>query len=240
MKSILLFFTAILINTSSAWAFRFTPMVAEVSPHGEHTSQVFIVENNSKEKIAIQFKITGRSYELEGKEVRNPSSDFMIYPEQMALEANDKRNLRITYIGPKNIQVEKPYRLIATQLPVEFQKTQKKSKLNFLLEYVAALYVTPNGVFPLIKVLSAHVVNSRKIELEIENQGSRHQLLNSAELELTTQPKQEIEVLKKSLEEFRSENLLPQEKRKIQVELSQALKKDTEITAKITFPESNP
>ncbi|HPI40519.1 MAG TPA: fimbria/pilus periplasmic chaperone [Pseudobdellovibrionaceae bacterium] len=240
MNFFLLLLLSLLINTvfqiPKALAFRFTPMVAEVSPQGEGTSQVFVVENNSKEKVALQFKATTRSYEVDGKETRSITTDFVIYPEQIALEPNDKRNVRVTYVGAPNIQIEKPYRLIATQLPVEFKKSQKISKLNFLLEYVAALYVNPTNTSPQIKVLSTKTSGDHTVLLEVENQGTQHQLLTDAKLSLILKT-QTLDLNKKSFEEFRNENLLPKEKRILKVETTQALQAGQEIISQLTFPD---
>jgi fimbrial chaperone protein len=208
MKKFMLI-SSLLAFSSLSWAFRLDPMVTEFSPSGPEQSKVFRIENNGQERIAVQLKMTTRKIDSRGQESREAVSDFSIYPEQMSLGPNDARNVRVTYQGAKEIEVEKAYRLIAAQLPVEFKSAaQKKSQLNFLFEYVASIYVRPEGTQAKLEIQKVEPLNENKIHLILENKGSAHRLLKGVTVAVTTEAGKNISLQPQSDQAWESENLL--------------------------------
>lgn len=173
LQTILLFVS---LSPFNAMAFKLVPMVAQLTPNGSGKSQVFQITNNGQSRIAIQMKVTTRKQDLQGNEIRESSDDFLIYPEQISLAPNDSRNVRLTYKGKEDIKSEQAYRLIAKQLPVEFETSSQQSQLKFLFEYVASVYITPMDTSPKLEVTMQKMEN-QKIVLRIKNTGSSHQLL---------------------------------------------------------------
>ena len=115
---------------SSAWAFRLTPMAAHFAPEGPKATQVFTLENNGSEKVPVQIEATTREVAADGTETRNKTNDFVIYPEQVVLLPNEKRNVRVTWSGKAKMPAEQAFRLIASQLPLEFHDQNSKAQKN--------------------------------------------------------------------------------------------------------------
>ena len=64
----------------------------------------------------------------------------------MIIPPKEKRAVRVSYSGPGNLTKEKAYRVIAEQLPVKVDdKTKRRSGIQMLMKYLAALYVTPDN-----------------------------------------------------------------------------------------------
>ncbi|MBX3041274.1 MAG: molecular chaperone [Bdellovibrionaceae bacterium] len=175
---------------TAAMAFQLAPMVIHFSPSGKGATQVVTVENTGAEKVPLRLEAFSRSAGKGGEEIRHKSSDFSIFPEQLVLLPNEKRNIRVSWIGQFEGRSEKAYRLVATQLPVQFkEKTDEKSgsgvNLSFLLQYVASVYVRPSEAAPDVKVKAFRLTGDRQLEITVKNEGTAHQLLKTKSLTLT-------------------------------------------------------
>nr|WP_295902041.1 fimbria/pilus periplasmic chaperone [uncultured Bdellovibrio sp.] len=193
-----------------SFAFRLSPMVIHFSPTGSGTTQVLTLENPGGEKTPIQIEAFTRTENEKGEEVRKKTDDFTIYPEQVVLLPNEKRNVRVTWSGEITAS-EKSYRIIASQLPVEFRDRNPKPKkpgvnLNFLLQYVASAYVTPEGAVAKIKVKEIKHLDAKKISVTVINEGAAHKVLKVKKLKLFAGEKLVSEV--ENPKEFDGLNLL--------------------------------
>lgn len=216
MHKLLFFF---LLLPSLSWAFRLDPMVVNIQVNGLQGSGTYTLENNTKEKVALQFEIRERVIDREGKETRPEAKGFLIYPEQMSLEPGEKRNVRVSWTGDTKLEKEMAYRFVASQLPIDFQGKEKaldqKVKLKFLLEYVASLYLNPPGTKPKMRVKSAKILKNN-LELLLENTGTAHQLLEHLKVTMKANGKS-TKLSEKTLQEARTENILPQTERLLKI-----------------------
>lgn len=219
MKSLL---PLLLFAPSLAMAFRLDPMVAELSPKGDGRSKVFRLENNGTDRVALKMRVTTRAADENGKESRGDTADFSVYPEQLSLAPNDARNVRVTYKGPAELKAEAAYRLIATQLPVDFKAGEKKTQVNFLFEYVASLYVKPAGVFPRLQVRATEWQDARRVKLTLENTGTAHRLLQGVRPEAVLGEGKKA-AFKNDFKAWDGENMLPGETRVFLLETKEAL-----------------
>lgn len=180
MRLLLVF---LLIFSNSSFGFQFQPFQASFSTKGEQSSRLFRLENKSDKPNAVEIKIMSREIDFNGKETRHPvDNDFVIYPSQLILEPNQIRSVRVRYIGEDSFNYEKSYRIIAEQLPVNFnEKNNKGGVVNFLVRYEGAIYVAPPSLEAKELILSKYQVISRNgnsyIELVFENKGDIHQNL---------------------------------------------------------------
>ncbi|MCO4754818.1 MAG: molecular chaperone [Bacteriovoracaceae bacterium] len=181
MKLFILF----LMFSVHAFAFRLTPIVAEFYPDKKVKARTFKVTNPTEKEITLEAKVLSRDISEDGKEIREKTSDFLVYPPQMVLGPGKTRSIRVSFSGKFNNKQEQAYRLLVAQLPVNLDADKRGSgvKLNFLFKYVASIYVVPKNANPNLKVESL----TRKgdlLELNIENKGKRHSLLRHYKLVL--------------------------------------------------------
>lgn len=229
------FVTAFLVG-ASAFAFRFSPMVVKFSPAGPGTNQVLTLDNPTGDKIAVQIEIFKRIHDGEGKETREKTSDFVVYPEQVALAPKEKRNVRVTWSGDTAPASELAYRIIATQLPIGFKEKNAKAdapkaSLNIMLQYVASAYVVPGGVKSDVKAGGFTVKGETGI-LKIANRGQAHQLVSKAKLVLKDAGGKVAAELKEP-KELEALNLLAGEERTVDIAVPKNLKAgdySTELT----------
>lgn len=198
----------LVLITLQAQAFRLEPMVVDFTPTGETATKIFRVENEGKEKIAVKIQAFTRVIDENGKETTEPTSDFKIYPEQMSLEASDSRAIRVVYVGKKTIEGELSYRIVATQLPVDFKSEVKKSGIKFLFQFVASVYVTSEKYYPKIVVESANRVDKEHVVLSLINKGQKHTLLKSVNIELLDTNGKPLKLGSDIIKNWENENIL--------------------------------
>lgn len=207
--------------SSSAWAFRLSPMVVHFTP-GKSSTQVLTLENPGSEKVPVQIEVFSRDENAQGEEVRKKTDEFNVYPEQVVLLPNEKRNVRVTWTGQIDSK-EKAYRIIASQLPVEFRDRNSQPKkesvnLNFLLQYVASAYVTPAGAVPKITVKTLKALGNGKVSVTVANEGTAHQVLRVKSLKIFGGEKLLTEIA--SPKELESVNLLTGKEKTLTVAIS--------------------
>lgn len=202
-------------------------MVITFSPNGKGKTQVLTVENTGSEKVPLQIEAFTRNVDAKGKEIRAKTEDFNIFPEQLVLLPNEKRNIRITWMNSLTDKVEKSYRIVATQLPIEFKEKNSEStaagvNLNFLLQYVASAYVRPEGANPSVKLKSYKQIDPKNIKIKIKNEGTAHQLLKTKSLDISLTDKSIVSI--KDNEAIDSLNLLAGQEAEIDIILKNPLK----------------
>lgn len=241
MKNVLFF--ALLVSSVKAFAFKLSPMVVSFAASGSKATQVLTLENNANEKVPVQVEVFTREIDSKGEEVRKPTEDFNVYPEQLVLLPNEKRNVRVTYTAGKNLSSEQAFRIVATQVPVEFKdrnaKAQtKKTSLNFLIQYVASAYVASDGVFPKVVIKDAQLVSSKKLAVTIANEGSAHKVLKAKTLRVLSGKDKLIEV--PTPVELDAVNFLAKTERTITFTLPEEVKVDkaAKITAEFDYLET--
>ena len=90
--------------------------------------------------------------------------------------------VRVKYMGPSTVTVEKAYRLIAEQVPYSQGKSDSsQSMFNFLYVYATSLYVTPSDEVKKVEISSVAAKTdsegNKVMEVTIRNRGNVHQIL---------------------------------------------------------------
>jgi fimbrial chaperone protein len=200
-----------LLFSSPVWAFRLTPMAVHFSPAGKKATQVMTLDNSGSEKVAVQMQAMTRAVSVDGVEKRTVTEDFTIYPEQVVLLPNEKRNVRVTWTGAAKFDSEKAFRIVASQLPLEFHDENSKGpknngSLKFLVQYVASVYVTPENAEAKVRVVAAKMLKPKLLEIEMNNSGTAHRLLRARKLQVFAGEKEILAM--DHVKELDSENIL--------------------------------
>jgi fimbrial chaperone protein len=153
-------------------------MSTSINFKSNENTTLFNLENDSEQSIAIQVSIATREMDNKGLEKNNVvKNDFTFYPSQLIIPPNEKRSVKVTYLGKEKPTTELAYRLIAEQLPIDLEKNKKNKKtLKVLLRYVAALYVTTDDMKSDVIVKNLNIDN-KNIALTLQNKGNKHQIL---------------------------------------------------------------
>jgi len=154
----------------------------------------------------------------------------------------EKRNVRITWSGHLKDANEMAYRIVASQLPVEFKEHNEHSKkpgvsLNFLLQYVASAYVTPDNASAKVKIKDVRVVAPKKIELTLQNAGNAHKVLYPQKITLKAGNTVVMELIHPK--ELDGVNLLAQSEKKIILPLPKEIQDKKSLSGEIELADKD-
>lgn len=229
MKKLILFI-AFLVFSLPSFAFRLTPMTAEFDAKGRGATQTFQVDNNGDKEVALEVDILTRKVDIDSKETREKTKDFMIYPLQLTVKPGDKKNLRVTYVGAET-ERELPYRLIVRQLPVNLEKKKPgdtaQSQISFLFEYVASVYVKAKGSPNTKLELQATKKEGNNVQITLKNIGNTHILFKVYNVLLSDgHEKVELDMSDKAYEAIGGLNILAGDIRRVTLPIPAKLKGD--------------
>lgn len=214
------------------YSFTFAPMSQTIELSDDRKAVQFFLENDSPLSMAVELTVRARSLDVKGIETLEPTQEVKVFPPQVIIPAGEKRAIRVSYSGDKDLKIEKNFRVIAEQLPLKVDiKTKEKAGIQMLMKYVAALYVAPSNTKPEIKVLS-HSSNGKVIKLLIENSGGRHQLLNAPILKYSIDNKKH-EISASDLKGLAGENVLAGTKREFVIESTKTIPTNVKVELKI-------
>ena len=225
--------TLLLMLSPSLHAYNVQPMVAEFRPSGPDATKIFYVENTYDDKLAVQVNVFTRAIKENGEEVREETKNFVVYPDQLVINAKEKRGVRISYVGPRDMKVQIPYRISFDQLPVDLKKKDQKdgAQLKFMFNYVTAVYVSPSGVEPKVEIESQQKVKD-KLKVNFVNKGTAHKLLSHFEIKLVSD-KSEEDITEADKKMVDGVNLLPQSNRRMEFQLSEKMKNATKVEVRL-------
>jgi fimbrial chaperone protein len=207
----LLFSLIFLFTSASSFAFRLDPMSASIELKDNQTYFNFIIENETNQPLPVQISLYERGMKENGEDDLKETEEISAFPDQLIIPPEQKRSVKVTWNGKsKDLKVEKAFRFVAEQLPLDLKKSKtEKSGIKMLLKYVAALYVTPAEAEPKVDCLL-----DEKSTLLCENKGSKHQILTFKSLSLSD-GKKKIDLSKEDLRKISGENALVGTTRKL-------------------------
>ncbi len=182
----------LLLLPGGLWGFTFSPISQDFSSEGRDSSHVFTIHNDSQtERIAVKVSLWKRTMDEEGREELSPCpGEFLIYPAQSILAPGEERSVRIKWQGGPVTGRERNYRIVAEQLPVDFQEENVREEgggIRFTFRYEGSLYVVPREAradVSLESVKTEYRDGEPYLALVFENRGSRHAILNQLEIRL--------------------------------------------------------
>jgi len=192
-------------------------MVANFTSSGDGATKIFRVENEGKDKIAVKIEAFNREIDDKGKEKLSPSKDFKIYPEQMSLNGSDSRAVRVVYLGPKDLEQESAYRIIASQLPVSFKEDKKQTGIKFLFQFVASVYVTNENYYPKVVIENTKRIDKDTLRLSVVNKGQRHVVLKNVKIDMKDNSGKTVTIGENLIKNWDGENLLSGHRRVFKV-----------------------
>jgi fimbrial chaperone protein len=213
-------------------SFKFHPMSQAIELSEKQKAVQFWLENDSDEKLGIELTIKERQMDQNGVETLPNATDITVFPPQVIIPAKEKRAVRVSYSGPGNLTTEKAYRVIAEQLPVKVDdKTKRRSGIQMLMKYLAALYVTPPDAESKIAVDDIKS-SEKKILLTISNKGNKHQIMGKPVLTIKSGDTKHV-LKEKELVGFAGENVLANSVRTFSISSNLKLGTDAKATLSI-------
>jgi fimbrial chaperone protein len=219
-----------LLANASGQAFTLIPISATLAPKGYGVATSFRVENETSNRVAFQISMTTREMDELGEETRQSASNFFtIFPPQGVIAAGQRQNVRVVWKGPQDLTNELAFRIVAEELPVNFDPESKESHIKLLVRYLGTVYIRPKGVSPKLQTLALvkaanNSAATNLYELTLANAGSAHQALKNCQLTVTNSPGQTTVIHADDLGTIEGQNLLAHHRRRFAVTLPAALR----------------
>ncbi len=179
--------------STMGWGLSLEPLIQSFDPSSASGRiRTFRVSNTTDEPIAAVVRMTTRSVDENGAETRaEAENDFVVFPSRITLQPGTDQAVRVQYTGTGGLEVERAYRIIAEQIPVDFGGGSQQSggAINMLFRYIGAVYVTPPESAQNVVLADAERRPTEDGEvgffLRFENRGTRHAILGNLTVTLT-------------------------------------------------------
>ena len=179
-------FAFLLAMMQPAAALKISPFKGMIIPGATPQTQLFRLENNSAEEAAVQVSVLTWDIAPDGSEINHDAeNDFSVFPAQLILKPHENRGVRVQWLGTGKPPLEKSYRVLAEQVPVQLKDALTNSTaVRFMLRFKAALYIAPETPVNDISVESIQSAPNGQAMATIVNKGTVHTLINKPTLHL--------------------------------------------------------
>jgi len=212
-----------------ASAFDFEPITQEFSTTGSGANHVFRVTNTTEERIAVRISVRSRTMRPDGSEELGPEvEEFVVFPRQLLLQPEERQSVRVRWSGPEEVEVERPYRIVAEQLPIDLgtDTPTQGGGIRLSYRYEGTIYVSSTAGEPDIRVTEvSRAGNGSILRIHVSNEGTRHTFLRDARLHLSDSPESgpAITLGPDQLPGLTGENVLAQSRRVFEVPMPSEL-----------------
>ena len=209
------------------WAFKInlTESILNVG-NGQYSVTAKVI-NDGDGLIAIEATPRIRSYSKDGVESFDKDAEnLVIVPSQMIIPANSEQILNIRWIGPREIPIEKAYRLVIEYVSVSedklkgISKEDKKAGVNINYKIAKSFYVVPQNAqadVVLQNYQKETVGTAELLKLSFANIGTGHIIAHGFDIKITTTSDEEKTVSFNKTQMGGSVNFLAQEVRDVVV-----------------------
>jgi fimbrial chaperone protein len=156
--------------------FAVDPVVASLSPHAPSA----LLEMGNTGAASLRFELSGFIWSQgpEGQIVLTPTDDMIFFPQLFALNAGEKRKVRIGSVAPAE-DTEKSYRLMVAQMPSLASARPAGSGVELLTHLSIPVFVEP-AVIRKEGNLTAVTATGRMISFQVVNTGNVHLVVEKA------------------------------------------------------------
>jgi fimbrial chaperone protein len=181
---------SVLASSSALQAYDLKPIILQLTPNGAGASQQMSITNTHKFPIAIEVKAFKRDQLPDGSDALTAEQDdVLISPPQMVIQPGSSQAFRVRWVGDASPSQELSYRIVTTQLPIQFKSDQgggRQSTVNLSYRYEAALYITPPNSKPDVSLGTVEATTDEKgikwLAISLKNNGNARALLSKPQI----------------------------------------------------------
>jgi fimbrial chaperone protein len=198
-------------------------------------SMLVTVFNNQTKSVAIKVNMLSWQLDENGQDIRKPTQDLLIFPEQFLLAPSSRRSIRIAYSETQAPSIEKSYRVIVQELPIDLAgSNQVQSGVTVVTSYATAFYVQPSLPLSALAFEQASV-DTKKLHFTLNNKGNAHTHLRKANIVMIQDDRRYIIDQPKDLNGIINENMLAGNKRNFSLTWPESFSQDLDFTAPMTL-----
>lgn len=246
-KFVLLLMVTYCFGCDESQAFELVPFGATLNPQTDRVKD-FTVKTDSPEPVAVEISVQSRGMNEAGEDIlsEDGEEDFLIFPTQFVITRGQPQTVRVQWLGSDKDDptLERAYRLIAEQVPVDLETSQKKrgGNIRIVLKYVSSLYVTPTDAASDLKIKSIgnDPKDPKNLLLTVENSGKKHTIVpknDTLKVTVTTSTGETTILGHEDLVGFAGENILAGVTRKFSIAKPGKLTAATPTSATIAYKE---
>lgn len=214
------------------YSFNFSPMTQTIDLESGQKTATYQIENTTDQTIPVTIKAVRRIQKIDGKEELPSTSDLKVFPPQLIIPKGEKKTIRVDWKGDPKFNIEKSYRIIAEQVPLDLEKKKQSDKggIKMLLKYMNALYVDPGKTKSSLKVDSYKI--KKKLYIILSNLGTKHQYLKNLKIKFS-KGKSTYSINKEELKLLDGQNILAKTKRSFEFKAPKGLTEGLKVS--LTF-----
>lgn len=214
------------------YSFNFSPMTQTIKLDSGNSATTYQIENNTNQTIPVTIKAVERIQKIDGKESLPPTNQISVFPPQLIIPSGEKKTIRVDWKGKKKFKVEKSFRIIAEQVPLDLENKKQSNSggIKMLLKYMNALYVNPGNTESKLRIQDYKIKD--KLEVIISNDGSKHQYLKGVKITFKDGDKK-IQVAASELKVLDGQNILAKTQRLFSFKRPKGIKAN--LKASISF-----
>ncbi len=177
------------IISFNLFALRLTPMAGYMTPSGNQSVFNFTAINSTNSPEALKVRIEYRNPEDQMKYGKTASELFQVYPKKAILFPKKsgktfKRDIKLVWVGGEVKDIERSFRLIVEQVPLNFSKKKLNGgKMQIVSRYIASVYVAAPKFKSSVSVLSSKV-SGGKLIVDVKNTGTKHHLFKDLSVKI--------------------------------------------------------
>lgn len=212
MRRYLLIFVFLLVSPPYVWGFDVSPISAELDV-SKQRSHLLTITSKDKEQKPIRVKAVKWQLTKTGQDIRQETSDLILFPRQFVLSPNEKRVVRVGARTTTKPEIEKSYRILIQEVPVALEDRHgTESGVRLITSYATAFYIAPQKPHSDIQLKSVERA-ADGLMFKLFNNGNAHSHLYDLALAFSQDGKTVHINTDKQLQHFRNENLLAKNER---------------------------
>jgi fimbrial chaperone protein len=198
-----------------AWAISVSPITAALDLATQRTHILTVTNPDAMRALPVKVSVKTWRMDTAGVDHRSATDDIVVFPGQFVLAPMQRRSVRVATRYTEKPAVERTYRVIVRELPVNLDgRSEQKSGVRLVTSYATAFYVRPLNPQSRLR-LSAVVRQSDGLLFNIRNEGNAHSHLRKLTL-IFSQGAKTLRIDEpEQLPRFFNENLLARGERHI-------------------------
>ncbi|SON52402.1 molecular chaperone [Vibrio tapetis] len=139
------FFIVGLLVSSSTYAYKVQPMVAELSPIGKGAQMSMRIDNTGSDPLTVELTPFSMTMDEHGNETTQLAEDnLLVIPFTAIIPPGRSQSVMVRYLGNPSISQSKSYRISVRQVKVKKPNADSAS-LGLLLQFNTLLNIKPQN-----------------------------------------------------------------------------------------------
>ena len=134
----------------------------------DRQAQNFVLTNHSQDTIAVSLEVFER-ISKNGSELRLKTTDLVFDKSKLEVGPGQSVNVIGEYRGKKNLEVERSFRVVTTQL------SSNGTAPGLRFSYEASVFFSLKNMSPDVRVKIRSRPAPGRLEVELDNRGTAHQ-----------------------------------------------------------------